>query len=340
MTLWEEVMSKWWTYIGVATLASACAIQGPTEEEKEEREPSPSGSDKPSGAQAPQPIIGGTPATAYPESALVNMVTAQGNAICSGAVIAPRVVLTAGHCVSGAITWTVSAPFAGDQSSSGDGIVFDYTDQTGQVNPNQHDVGLIILDNEIVLDSYPTLGADAVADGTMIVNIGRIDDGQASNDALFVSPPIGVSDAGALGFPYAYTSDQVIQPGDSGGPDMIEGTHTIVAVNSGAGSGIQILAKVNLVHDWIQEQIDLAGGPGEAGPGGEGPGGGGPGDGGPDDGPVDDPPADNCGGIPDSGACVGSVMTFCVGGDLMQIDCASWGMGCAAGAGGGLTCTF
>jgi hypothetical protein len=39
-----------------------------------------------------QPIVGGRPASAYPEAALVNL---QG-AYCSGAIIAPRIALTAG----------------------------------------------------------------------------------------------------------------------------------------------------------------------------------------------------------------------------------------------------
>src|SRR3954463_13748090 len=58
------------------------------------------------------PIVGGSTATEFPESALLEM-SQQGviRAACSGAVIAPRVVLTAGHCVAGFTGWNVRAPF-------------------------------------------------------------------------------------------------------------------------------------------------------------------------------------------------------------------------------------
>src|SRR5688500_14095964 len=56
------------------------------------------GAPKPSPPEAvPQPIINGNPAFDYPEAVLINM----DSSACSGALIAPSVVLTAGHCVYG-----------------------------------------------------------------------------------------------------------------------------------------------------------------------------------------------------------------------------------------------
>src|SRR4051812_42746757 len=74
------------------------------------------------GASVAQPIVNGSPASAYTEAALVN---APGF-ICSGAVIAPRIVLTAGHCVVDASTWTVVTPYAGNQSAKGSKAWTDY----------------------------------------------------------------------------------------------------------------------------------------------------------------------------------------------------------------------
>ncbi len=322
---------------------SACSLQGPKTEEPPEVTFN-NGTRPPDGGQG-VPIINGAPASEYPEAALVNMQRLGQSAICSGAVIAPKVVLTAGHCVSGWTGWDVVAPFAGDQSAAvREGVVFDYVDQTQSVNPDQHDVGLLILETAISLGTYPTLASAPVADGTEVVNIGRIDNGTASSSALFVSPPVAVSDGSSIGFPLAYQSSLVIQSGDSGGPDLLPGSHEIVAVNSGAGSDVQILARVDLVRDWILEQIaasedgstddpptedpPLETPPGETPPGETPPG---------ETPPDEDPPSDACGNVTSSGACVGDVISHCLGNSLSEVDCGAWGLTCAQ-SGSSFTC--
>src|SRR5262245_54231640 len=142
------------------------------------------GADGESARSGRRPIVGGTPATDYPEAALIDM----GNSACSGSVIAPRVVLTAGHCVINASSWDVTVPYGGGQSASAkSGLVYDYTDTSQNTNPDQHDVGIVILASEITLSSYPTIADKGSPDGTSIVNIGRIQDGQFSDTDLFVS---------------------------------------------------------------------------------------------------------------------------------------------------------
>src|SRR5262245_25338498 len=62
-------------------------------------------------------IIGGSKANAYEESALIDL--SKGGPIvaaCSGAVISPHVVLTAGHCIDGFSGWRVRTPYAGGQT--------------------------------------------------------------------------------------------------------------------------------------------------------------------------------------------------------------------------------
>jgi hypothetical protein len=121
------------------------------------------------------------------------------------------------------------------------------------VNPNHHDIGLVFLDQPVVLASYPTLAKAPLRDGTNVTDIGRVRDGTLTQD-LYLAPAVVRAGASA-GYPLDYASADVIQPGDSGGPVMVGDTHQIAAVNSGVGGDQQLLARVDLVYDWIQWQI-------------------------------------------------------------------------------------
>ncbi len=198
-------------------------------------------------------IIGGTPATAYPEAAYLNIdMSPQGGYACTGALIAPRVVLTAGHCVDGHGVWEVYVGSSYRKSTNA--AVYDWREEgTETVNPKHHDVGLVFLGDAVTLASYPTLSNAKVPDNTKVINVGRVQNGTVLSAEYQANATISAADR--LGYPYDYTSAQVIQPGDSGGPVFLSDSHTIVAVNSGAGNGIQVLARVDLVYDWIQGQI-------------------------------------------------------------------------------------
>jgi hypothetical protein len=212
------------------------------------------------------PILGGSVASAYPEAALVDLY-AKGQLIaaCSGAVISPLVVLTAGHCVTGepgAIPdgWVVTAPYAGKQPVKVAGsAVYDWAGGTSTIVPTQHDLGVLFLDSEIMLQSYPTLSQTELTDGTQVVNLGRINNGTLSTTDLYASPPVAVSDGSEVmpPFPYDYSAMDVIESGDSGGPDEVVGMtpHLIVAVNSGEGGGSEVLARTDPIYAWIEMEI-------------------------------------------------------------------------------------
>ncbi|HSO31848.1 MAG TPA: trypsin-like serine protease [Labilithrix sp.] len=233
----------------LATGALACTAEtaGSTQEEEA------------AGEKVAQPIVNGTSASAFTEAALVN----GPDFYCSGAVIAPRVVLTAGHCVVGASSWTVKAPYASNQTAHGSRSWTTYTSTGDFVNPNTLDVAVIILDTPITMSTYPTLAAAAVASGTKAVNVGRIRNGSLSTTQLYVGAPVTLSPGSAQGFPLAYAAADIIESGDSGGPVYVGSgaARTLVAVNSGGGGG-EILARVDLAYAKIQQLIAANGGSG------------------------------------------------------------------------------
>jgi hypothetical protein len=254
-------ISTEWVRIALATMLAAvggCAVG------TDVLETSPEELD-----QRSAPIVLGQSATDYTEAALIDISSGSGGhpaATCSGAVISPRVVLTAGRCVYGFSSWAVRTPFAGNQQApSSKGLVYDWNVRA-VLDPGRHDIGLVVLDTPIRLDAYPTISTTKLPDRTKIANLGRVQDGRLSSSTLFISPEMPVTDGASRGFPFAYAVAHGIEPGDSGGPDFLGGTHTIVAVNYGSDPRGALLSRVDLLADWIQQQVEANGGAGTPAP--------------------------------------------------------------------------
>lgn len=203
-------------------------------------------------------IIGGvTMAAQYPEAATIEgkdgTVPSGLVSHCSATLISPKVILTAGHCVDGPASWKVTV---GAQSrTTTRAATFDWKNESG-FNAAHHDVGLLFLDKAITLSSYPTIATAAVATSAQLMNVGRVHNGLTST--LWGAITTGVTYGAPHNCPFLYITDRVIEGGDSGGPDFLAGTHTIVAVNSVtfAGANLQGLARVDQINAWITRPLN------------------------------------------------------------------------------------
>jgi Trypsin len=229
------------------------------------------GSDTPSSSSSGDDIIGGSVAFAFPEAVQIDMTNGSGGQfVCSGTVVAPRVVLTAGHCIEGFTSWQVRAPNAGGQAATSSQAITNYVGVVpGKINVNSLDVGVLVLDGRINLSSYPTVASSPVPTGTQVRNVGRRLNGQDAIGQMFVSPsPFPVQDGTPLGFSLSYLAEFSVaslgigsaEEGDSGGPAFLEGSRQIIAVTSGGGTDAQgirvnLLGRVDLFADTIQQVI-------------------------------------------------------------------------------------
>jgi len=208
-------------------------------------------------------IVGGTIASQYPEAGVVNVDVGQANPMfCSAALIAPRVVLTAGRCVNGRSSWLVRFGSQTRTTTSATAFVLKQTD-TSKAPPPSPDIALIFLNDPIVIPNYPKVSATPLTAGSKVTYVGRNDNGVV-RESLYAADA-EVRDGALNGFPGSYMSRTPIQTGDVGGPAFAPGTHTIMAVNSIAASAgdagqVQLFARVDLVREWIMQQIEARGG--------------------------------------------------------------------------------
>ena len=211
---------------------------------------------------------------------------------CSGSLIAPNVVLTAGHCTDGAVAARVwfdevvqgnpEYPFSG--KTSYDGIPYtnpDFCIGCGDGLPGfaYRDVGVVVLTERVpkkVVSRYAALPEAGFVDSLVsktaidLVGYGVQEQIQGGGPPRWTGPRVRLYAPSELVSGEFVHSDEFIKIalnpgggsggtcfGDSGGPDLLGGTDTVLAVNSYvtnyncAGVGYSSRVDIPEVLEWI-----------------------------------------------------------------------------------------
>jgi secreted trypsin-like serine protease len=194
-----------------------------------------------------QGVIGGNPdAGQHPASGALLVPSPNGLVPeCSGVLIAPRVFLTAGHCTNYALAAGGAYVVFGDQLDPGSWTPIHGTAVTdpafGHDSSDPHDLGVIVLDQNapVAPASLPTPGAvDSLAkNGVAPLSVGYGYSGLLGKGFVYdglrhvAAIPV-VSQTATLLRVGSPTGAQLCF-GDSGGPQYLPGSSTVVSVTSG-----------------------------------------------------------------------------------------------------------
>jgi hypothetical protein len=232
---------------------------------------------------------------------------------CSGSLIAPTVVLTAGHCTDGAVAarvWfqpdvTPAAvppplyPFGGPGSGATEGTPYTNPKYRSDENPygggnglpafSYRDIGVVVLDEPVDVGELAELPdaslVDTLANKTPVdfVGYGVSDQAQIPGNLLPQPPPFYrwtgprirmYAPSELVSGKFVHSAEFLrlaLNPGggsggtcfgDSGGPDLLGGTDTVLGVNSYVTNyncgGVGYSSRVDIpdVLDWIETFLE------------------------------------------------------------------------------------
>jgi hypothetical protein len=222
---------------------------------------------------------------------------------CSGSLIAPNVVLTAGHCTDGAVAARVwfdedvtydnvpfpLYPYGGPGSGAIEGTAYTYVDfctgcGNGLPEFAHGDVGIVVLDEDVDVGGFAELPTAGLVDtlknktGIDFVGYGVKYQAKVPGNQLPQPPPFYrwtgprtryYAPSELVSGKFVHSDEYMrlaLNPGggsgglcfgDSGGPDLLGGTDTVLAVNSYvtnincSGVGYSFRVDTPEVLDWI-----------------------------------------------------------------------------------------
>jgi hypothetical protein len=202
-----------------------------------------------------EPSSGTTAQTAQAASVFLTLHDAQGARIGEGAgiLIAPRVVLTAGHLVAGSAHWTVTSADHKTTVNGTRGLTYDWMPYThNKSHPRKHDVGVIYLDRPIQLPAYPSIASDVLAGGAAATRVQSSGTSFATVESSFEKLPT---------FPHAYVTSLGATETLSTGGAVLDDQSRIVAIISGKGltTGKLYASRLNDIVTWLSPKIACGG---------------------------------------------------------------------------------
>ncbi len=176
---------------------------------------------------------------------------------CSGTLVSPSLVLTAGHCVTTAKKFKIEAPSVKKTSTAQVAVThFRNYDGSSFSHPRRADVALLALEKQIRLDAYPKMSTKTSKSGAKAVRIGR-----SSENGGLTSTEVSLESGRTKGFPLMYAAGKLDGSEflDTGGA-VLDKDGKIVGVVSvrGKKSNTLFVSRTDLFGKWITSSIECS----------------------------------------------------------------------------------
>jgi secreted trypsin-like serine protease len=200
-------------FVGVAIVATlgGCAADAMTETSEDEM------------GSTSSSIVGGTTTSAFPA---VGALTRSGSPFCTGTVVAPRVVVTAAHCLAGARASSLRFAIGPNAFSPSAALRITRVTAHPGYDPNQliNDIGVVVLAEDAPVTPIPmnTTAFDASWVGRSLTFVGYGVTSGITQSGGGVKRQVAIPIAQIGSSQFAYTGSKNTCFGDSGGPALTQ----------------------------------------------------------------------------------------------------------------------